>query len=172
MYINVCDACICDIIDVILIDLCKTSISFYRMKKIYHIYHTVLHRMYMYLSCCHVYPLYTCMVTYWFILFFLKVYYWLKVNTIFHKSLINTPLYFEIKKNKINNACFIDLSINAQFILPPILQCMCLSIVNINAKALKKNNGEREITTFMNWGKAISIKYYTEEKLKRAICSA
>lgn len=101
-----------------------------------------------------------------------NVYYWLKVNTIFHKSLINTPLYFEIKKNKINNACFIDLSINAQFILPPILQCMCLSIVNINAKALKKNNGEREITTFMNWGKAISIKYYTKEKLRRAICSA
>lgn len=101
MYINVCDACICDIIDVILIDLCKTSISFYRMKKIYHIYHTVLHRMYMYLSCCHVYPLYTCMVTYWFIMFFKKVYYWLKVNTIFHKSLINTPLYFEIKKIKL-----------------------------------------------------------------------
>lgn len=63
-------------------------------KNIYHIYHTVLHRMYMYLSCCHVYPLYTCMVIYWFIMFFKKMYYWLKVNTIFHKSLINTPLLF------------------------------------------------------------------------------
>lgn len=48
--------------------------------------------------------------------------------------------------------------------------------VFINCKykrqGVKKNNGEREITTFMNWGKAISIKYYTEEKLRRPICSA
>lgn len=35
---------------------------------------------------------------------------------------------------------------------------MCLLIVNINVKLLK-NNGEREIIMFMNWGKVISIKY-------------
>lgn len=47
---------------------------------------------------------------------------------------------------------------------------MCLLIVNINVKVLKKNNGEREIIMFMNWGKVISIKYYIEEKLRCFIC--
>lgn len=64
MYINVCDVCICDIIDVIFIELCKISISFYCMKKIYYIYYIVLYCMYMYLLCCYVYFLYICMVIY------------------------------------------------------------------------------------------------------------
>lgn len=69
---------------------------------------------------------------------FLKVYDCLKGIGICNKTLINIPVYFEIKK--INNACFIDLSINLQLILPPIVQYMCLSSQNEAATWRKGNN--------------------------------
>lgn len=83
----------------------------------------------------------------------------LKGIGICNKTLINIPVYFEIKK-KINNACFIDLSINLQLILPPIVQYMCLS----------SQHGEREITTFMNCDNAFLSKTAPRQILWRSIC--
>lgn len=84
MYINVCDVCICDIIDVIFIDLCKISISFYCMKKIYYIYYIVLYCMniiiFIMLLC----------------LFFVYMYGYILIYIVFLKSvlLIKSKYYF------------------------------------------------------------------------------
>lgn len=96
------------------------------------------------------------------------LYYWLKVNTIFHKSLINTPLYFEIKKIKlIMHVLSTCRSMHSLFCRP----YMCLSIVNINAKALKKQRRKRNNYVYeLRQGYQYQILYRRKIKASYMLC--